>query len=536
MKTSKNMLFFVFLHLFSLYASQGNPHDCLVSEWSVWSECSEKCLVGEKTQKRTILKRATDIFAKPCPKNLTHSVKCGIRNNGCDTFCVKETGNCGCVNGFTLDVDQKTCIDRNECEKSFGRGLCSHMCTNAHGSYKCSCYRGFSLLPDGHDCHFNSSSRPCNRVTHMYDEEGKCVCKNKLSGLNCNRNHALCPNTVPTCGSSELCVTFIHAYKQCVSKIITLPILFSIPFENFDTDFHYEIEEYITEVLEGKESRNFHEIFSTRKRRASSDVGYYVEGSEPIKVKSYTYVQYAVLDIEQDFTPVAATNLCSKFEGNSIHCLNNKECNLLKSAGIQCLFVYQPQFEKHTATESKSAKPWIIVVVCIVVFIIIVGILTLILRKRGFSFKQLTSTRRQETNQNTDNLLLTVAHSCPPPPYSVGNNLPNSETFDIPIFESGSTTSQASDGDRHLYESVENLKLKMEEMYMPMDSKMKKGAKQLVVELPPYEPRYTECSIPVKQTDDGENDLINEDKKEVHYAVPTNNRLARPKSESDDDE
>ena len=41
-------------------------------------------------------------------------------------------------------------VDDNECE--YENGGCVHLCQNNHGSYTCSCYQGFHLAADGHNC------------------------------------------------------------------------------------------------------------------------------------------------------------------------------------------------------------------------------------------------------------------------------------------------------------------------------------------------------------------------------------------------
>uniref|UniRef100_A0A8C1QPB5 Low density lipoprotein receptor-related protein 1Ab n=1 Tax=Cyprinus carpio TaxID=7962 RepID=A0A8C1QPB5_CYPCA len=56
-------------------------------------------------------------------------------SNGTDTFC-------SCKQGFQ-SVGHNTCEDKNEC-KQFG--MCSHICNNTKGSYKCSCHKYFTRI------------------------------------------------------------------------------------------------------------------------------------------------------------------------------------------------------------------------------------------------------------------------------------------------------------------------------------------------------------------------------------------------------
>ena len=40
--------------------------------------------------------------------------------------------------------------DKDEC--ALANSGCQHTCTNTYGSYKCSCYSGYQLKPDGLTC------------------------------------------------------------------------------------------------------------------------------------------------------------------------------------------------------------------------------------------------------------------------------------------------------------------------------------------------------------------------------------------------
>lgn len=41
-----------------------------------------------------------------------------------------------------MNIDNKTCIDRNECAEW---GYCDQLCTNTEGDYICSCAKGYFL-------------------------------------------------------------------------------------------------------------------------------------------------------------------------------------------------------------------------------------------------------------------------------------------------------------------------------------------------------------------------------------------------------
>ena len=74
--------------------------------------------------------------------------ECLIPNDVChdNANCVDTVGSyyCECEPGF-MDMygDGSTCEDINECE---GENICDQLCTNIHGSFQCSCYRGYETF------------------------------------------------------------------------------------------------------------------------------------------------------------------------------------------------------------------------------------------------------------------------------------------------------------------------------------------------------------------------------------------------------
>jgi len=76
---------------------------------------------------------------------------CSVDNGGCKHTCNdrKYYHFCSCHDGYTLDKDNKTCIDIDEC---LIPGTCSQRCDNVRGGYKCSCLEGYTLDPKGRYC------------------------------------------------------------------------------------------------------------------------------------------------------------------------------------------------------------------------------------------------------------------------------------------------------------------------------------------------------------------------------------------------
>ncbi|CAL8323953.1 unnamed protein product [Lota lota] len=56
---------------------------------------------------------------------------------------------CICKPGYK--GDGKQCEDMDECENDYNGG-CVHECINIPGNYRCTCYDGFMLAHDGHNC------------------------------------------------------------------------------------------------------------------------------------------------------------------------------------------------------------------------------------------------------------------------------------------------------------------------------------------------------------------------------------------------
>lgn len=62
-------------------------------------------------------------------------------------------------------------------------GICSHVCRNTFGSYRCLCRQGYSLLSDGHSCHDFRCYPQC--VNGGVCQRNKCICPQGNSGIIC---------------------------------------------------------------------------------------------------------------------------------------------------------------------------------------------------------------------------------------------------------------------------------------------------------------------------------------------------------------
>uniref|UniRef100_A0AAZ3SCZ9 Signal peptide, CUB and EGF-like domain-containing protein 1 n=1 Tax=Oncorhynchus tshawytscha TaxID=74940 RepID=A0AAZ3SCZ9_ONCTS len=94
-----------------------------------------------------------------------------------DALCqnTPKSFNCICKPGYK--GDGKQCEDMDECENEYNGG-CVHECINIPGNYRCTCYDGFMLAHDGHNC---------LDVDECMDNNGGCqqVCVNTMGSYEC---------------------------------------------------------------------------------------------------------------------------------------------------------------------------------------------------------------------------------------------------------------------------------------------------------------------------------------------------------------
>ncbi|MBN3288999.1 SCUB2 protein, partial [Polypterus senegalus] len=88
-------------------------------------------------------------------------------NGGCVHECNNIPGNyrCTCYDGFMLAHDGHNCLDVDEC--TFNNGGCQHICVNTMGSYECQCNPGFFLSDNQHTCiHRSVEGMSCMNKDH----------------------------------------------------------------------------------------------------------------------------------------------------------------------------------------------------------------------------------------------------------------------------------------------------------------------------------------------------------------------------------
>lgn len=104
---------------------------------------------------------------KDCDDNADEETACSVASCpalDCEYKCVASPagGTCICTAGLMLASDNRTCVDRDECQEW---GYCHQLCANTQGSYKCACAPGYSLV-DGSRCTAAGSAAPSLLLAH----------------------------------------------------------------------------------------------------------------------------------------------------------------------------------------------------------------------------------------------------------------------------------------------------------------------------------------------------------------------------------
>uniref|UniRef100_A0A8C1LYB9 Signal peptide, CUB and EGF-like domain-containing protein 2 n=1 Tax=Cyprinus carpio TaxID=7962 RepID=A0A8C1LYB9_CYPCA len=161
-------------------------------------------------------------------------------NGGCVHDCINIPGNyrCTCYDGFMLADDGHNCLDVDECLDN--NGGCQQICVNTMGSYECQCKDGFFLSDNQHTCiHRSDDGMNCmnkdHGCAHICRETPKggvaCECRpgfelaenQRDCKLTCNYGNGGCQHTCddtdvgPVCGCHQKYALHSDS-KTCIEK------------------------------------------------------------------------------------------------------------------------------------------------------------------------------------------------------------------------------------------------------------------------------------------------------------------------------
>ncbi|KAL3852194.1 hypothetical protein ACJMK2_015867 [Sinanodonta woodiana] len=146
--------------------------------------------------------------------------------NPCDiTFMECCTGivNPGGGEGHSYTNRSTDISDIDECTVFSSEQLCSQICINTIGSYRCACRQGYSLARDGRTCYLTTSvvatceeNNPCNQDCIDTDSGPNCICRNgfqlRKDGVTCEDIDE-CRMGQARCAASEVCVNTVGNYS-----------------------------------------------------------------------------------------------------------------------------------------------------------------------------------------------------------------------------------------------------------------------------------------------------------------------------------
>ncbi|XP_072915247.1 signal peptide, CUB and EGF-like domain-containing protein 1 isoform X3 [Hemitrygon akajei] len=163
--------------------------------------------------------------------------ECAVGTDDChiDAICQNTPKSYKCICKPGYKGDGKQCEDVDECDNDYNGG-CVHECINIPGNYRCTCYDGFMLAHDGHNClegmNCMNKDHGCAHICRETPKGGvACECrpgfelaKNQRDcTLTCNYGNGGCQHTCddtdngPVCGCHQKYALHSDG-KTCIEK------------------------------------------------------------------------------------------------------------------------------------------------------------------------------------------------------------------------------------------------------------------------------------------------------------------------------
>nr|XP_020467330.1 matrilin-2 isoform X2 [Monopterus albus] len=148
------------------------------------------------------------------------SEMCAVVDHQCHHICVSSPASyrCKCWEGFTLNPDGKTCKEIDHCAD--GTHGCEQEFTNTKDSCVCKCRKGYTLRPDGKTCKPEDMcavvDHGCEHICASLPDGFECRC---WPGYQLNKDHKTC-NKIDHCadGTHGCEQDFMNTEDSCVCK------------------------------------------------------------------------------------------------------------------------------------------------------------------------------------------------------------------------------------------------------------------------------------------------------------------------------
>ncbi|XP_030872990.1 signal peptide, CUB and EGF-like domain-containing protein 2 [Leptonychotes weddellii] len=276
-------------------------------------------------------------------------------NGGCVHDCLNIPGNyrCTCFDGFKLAHDGHNCLDVDECLEN--NGGCQHTCVNVMGSYECRCKEGFFLSDNQHTCiHRLEEGLSCMNRNHGCSH----ICKEAPRGsvaCECRPGFELAKN------QRDCILTCNHGNGGCQHSCEDTA-------EGPECSCHPQYKMHA-------DGRSCHEREDTAPEVTESNATSLVDGDKRVKRRLLMDVDECSLDRTCDHNCInhPGTFTCACNKGYTLygftHCGDTNECsvnnggcrqvcvNTVGSYECQCHSAYKLHWNQKDCVEVKGVLP-----------------------------------------------------------------------------------------------------------------------------------------------------------------------------------